>query len=89
MERILRMDPLSRSFIETIELVSSLRVLPKDAYTAELECLTSGVSPVYLILVSVMGWRTKVSHIARLPVLMESNVVLNTSAQAGSDSAIL
>jgi hypothetical protein len=89
-ERILRMDPLSRSFIETIELVSSVHVLPIDAYAAELECSTSGASPVYLIVVlSVMGWRTRVSHIARLPVLIESTVALNASTQTGSDSVIL
>jgi hypothetical protein len=89
-ERILGMDPLSRSFIETIEPISSVSVLPIDAYTAELECSTSGASPVYLsVVLSVKGWRTKVSRIARLPALMESSVVINTGAQTGSDSVIL
>ncbi len=84
------MEMLSPSLIKAIDLVSSVRVLPTDAYTAELGCSTSGVSPAYLtVVLSVVGWRTKVSHIARLPVLIESNVVFKTSTQAGSDSVVL
>jgi hypothetical protein len=54
------------------------------------QCSANEVKPIYsTVVLLVIGWRSKVSHIARPPVLIESTVAFNANAQTRSDSVIL
>ena len=88
-ERVFKMDPFSQPFIEAEEHVSWVHLLSIDRYQAKLQCLTTRDSlPGVLAVVSIMGWRTKVSYIARLAAPKESILVRDATSPTGLEERI-